>query len=146
MENKVPTNAPAKAMTLSQFLAENPVNELTAEVFVSERFRKAGFPFKIRAMSGKEFGAYQRQATVVGRHKKVNFDTQLFNEQVILNHCIVPNFKDIEAIKAVGCSSPEEFLYSRLLAGEITELSQQISILSGFDSDHESLVDEVKNS
>ena len=140
------TDAKAPAMTLTQFLAENPVNGLTSKVFVSERFRKAGFPFEIRAMSGQEFSAYQKQATAVGRHKKVNFDNQLFNELVVLNHCVVPNFKDAQELAAVGCKSPEEYLYSRLLAGEIVELSNQISVLSGFDSDPEALVAEVKNS
>ena len=135
-----------KTMTLTQFLAENPVNDLTAEVYISERFKTAGFPFKIKAMSGKEFNSYQKQATAVGRHKKISFDSELFNELVVLNHCIVPNFKDAEEIKAVGCKSPEEYLYSRLLAGEISELANQISILSGFDNDPDAMVEEVKNS
>ena len=134
------------AMTLSQFLADNPVNNLTAEIYVSERFKKAGFPFKIRAMSGQEFSSYQKQATAVGRHKQINFDNQLFNELVVLNHCVVPNFKDAAEISSVGCSSPEQFLYSRLLAGEIVELAQQIVKLSGFDQDIDGQVEEVKNS
>ena len=133
-------------MTLTQFLAENPVDNLTAEVYVSERFKAAGFKFKIKAMSGKEFNTYQKQAMAVGRHKKIAFDSALFNELVVLNHCVVPNFKDASEIKAVGCNSPEEYLYTRLLAGEISELANQISVLSGFDSDLDSMVEEVKNS
>lgn len=135
-----------KSMTLSQFLAENPVNDITAEVFVSKRFQDAGFTFKIRAMSGQEFSAYQKQATAVGRHKKVNFDSALFNELVVLNHTVEPNFKDAATIASCGCTSPEQFLYSRLKAGEIVDLANKISALSGFEVEQEALVDEVKNS
>lgn len=135
-----------KATTLTEFLAENTVDNLTAEVFISERFKKAGFAFTIKAMSGQEFNAYQKQATAVGRHKKVNFDSALFNELVVINHTVEPNFKDAATLKAVGCATPEQFLYSRLKAGEIAELATQISTLSGFDSDQASLVEDVKNS
>lgn len=134
-----------KPKSLSEFLAANPITGLTAEVYISQRFKEAGFPFKITAMTGHQFNDYQKQATAVGRHRKMSFDSTLFNELVILNHCVVPNFKDANEIQAAGCTTPEQYLYSRLLAGEINELSNQISILSGFDSDMESMVDDVKN-
>ena len=135
-----------KATTLTEFLAENTVDNITAEVFISERFKKAGFAFKIRAMTGQEFNTYQKQATAVGRHKKVNFDSALFNELVVINHTVEPNFKDAEILAKMNCATPEQFLYSRLKAGEIAELATQISTLSGFDADQASLVDDVKNS
>ena len=135
-----------KAATLSEFLMDNPVNDITEEVYISERFKKAGFPFKIRAMSGQEFSVYQKQATAVGRHKKVNFDSALFNELVVLNHTVEPNFKDANLIAKANCTSPEQFLYSRLKAGEIVDLASAISALSGFNTDTEALVAEVKNS
>lgn len=129
---------------LLQFLIENPVDNLTAEVIVSKRLEK--FPFKIKAMTGKEFSEYQKLATVFGKKKKISFDSQKFNEQVVLNHVIEPNFKDADSIKKAGCLSPEQFLYRSLLAGEIAELAQQISELSGFDKDMEETVEEAKNS
>lgn len=135
-----------KATTLSQFLAENPITDLTDKVFISERFQKLGFAFTIRAMSGEEFNTYQQQATAVGRHRKVTFDNKLFNELVVINHTVEPNFKDATAIKAAGCTSPEQYMYSRLLAGEIIELANRISSLSGFDEDIEELKKDVKNS
>lgn len=135
-----------KALTLTQFLAENPVDNLTAEVYVSKRFQDAGLAFKIKAMSGQEFSTYQKMATAIGRHKKTSFDSALFNELVVLNHTVEPNFKDAATIASVGCSSPEQFLYSRLKAGEIMELANRITELSGFDNDQAGLVEEVKNS
>ena len=129
---------------LMQFLIDNPVDNLTDEVVVSPRLAK--FPFKIKGMTGPEFSEYQKLSTKIGRHKKVEFDSRLFNELVVLNHTMEPNFRDAESIKKASCQSPEQFLYKSLLAGEIAELSQQISSLSGFDRDMEDTVEEAKNS
>ena len=126
------------------FLIENPVDNLTDEVVVSQRLAK--FPFKISGMTGPQFSEYQKLSTKIGRHKKVEFDNKKFNEMVVLNHTIEPNFRDAESIKKANCQSPEQFLYKSLLAGEIAELAQQISGLSGFDKDMEETVEEAKNS
>ena len=130
--------------TLIDFLIENPVDNLTAEVIVSQRLAK--FPFKIKGMTGPEFSEYQKLSTKIGRHKKVEFDNKKFNEMVVLNHTVEPNFRDAESIKKAKCQSPEQFLYKSLLAGEISELAQEISALSGFDKDMEETVEEAKNS
>lgn len=134
------------ALTLTQFLLDNPQVDITEDVYVAERFKEAGFKFTISAMSGEQFSAYQKEATAIGRHKKVNFDSKRFNELVVINHTVNPNFKDADTIKKAGCQTPEQFLYRSLRAGEVVELANQISRLSGFDTDPEALVDEVKNS
>lgn len=129
---------------LLDFLAENPVDGITSQVVVSQRLAK--FPFTIKAMSGPEFSNYQKRATKYSKSKKVEFDSKLFNEQVVINHTVEPNFRDAEAIKKANCLTPEQFLYRSLLAGEIAELAERISALSGFDADIEAVVDEAKNS
>lgn len=134
------------ALSLTQFLLDNPQVDITEDVCVAERFKAAGFKFTISAMSGEQFSAYQKEATAIGRHKKVNFDSKRFNELVVINHTVNPNFKDADTIKKAGCQTPEQFLYRSLRAGEVVELANQISRLSGFDTDPEALVDEVKNS
>lgn len=129
---------------LMQFLIDNPVDNLTDEVIISGRLAK--FPFKIKGMTGPEFSEYQKLSTKISRHKKVEFDSKTFNELVVLNHTLNPNFRDAESIKKAGCQTPEQFLYKSLLAGEINELAQQITALSGFDKDIEDTVEEAKNS
>lgn len=129
---------------LMQFLIDNPVDNLTDEVVISGRLAK--FPFKIKGMTGPEFSEYQKLSTKISRHKKVEFDSKTFNELVVLNHTLNPNFRDAESIKKAGCQTPEQFLYKSLLAGEINELAQQITALSGFDKDIEDTVEEAKNS
>lgn len=130
--------------TLLQFLVENPVDNLTEKVVVSQRL--SAFPFTIKGMTGIEFAEYQKAATRIGRHKKAEFDTKTFNEMVVLNHTVEPNFRDADSIKKAGCITPEQFLYKSILAGEIAELAQRISSLSGFDRDLEETVEEAKNS
>lgn len=129
---------------LLDFLTENPIDNVTEKVTVSQRLK--AYPFTIRAMTSPEFSDYQKAATSFGRHKKVDFNTAKFSELVVLNHTVEPNFRNAESIKKAGCLTPEQFLYKSLLAGEISELSQHISELSGFDNDMEDLVEEVKNS
>ena len=130
--------------SLVEFLIEHPIDNVTAEIVVSPRLSK--FPFTIRGMSGTEFAEYQKLSTKIGRHKKVEFDTKTFNELLVINHTVVPNFRDADSVKKAGCATPEQFLYKSLLAGEIAELAQQISSLSGFDRDISEDVEDAKNS
>jgi hypothetical protein len=129
---------------LLQFLIQNPVDNVTEEVIISQRLKE--FPIKIKAMTGEQFSEYQAAATAIGRHQKASFNSKLFNEMVIINHTVDPNFRDAESIKAAGCLTPEQFLYKSLLAGEISELSAKISSLSGFDTNFDEQVNEAKNS
>lgn len=132
---------------LMEFLLENTVENLTDEVIVSDRFKKDGeiLRFKIKALSPDEFADIQKQCTIVGKKGKVNFNNKQFNEQVIINYTVEPNFKDAEFIKKSGCITPEQLLNKVLLAGEATTLFEAISTLSGFDKDLEGLREEAKN-
>ena len=93
---------------LLQFLIENPVDNLTTEVTISPRLAK--FPFKIKGMTGPDFSEYQKLSTKIGRHKKIEFDSKTFNELVVLNHTIEPNFKDADSIKKTGCGLSSLFI------------------------------------
>lgn len=128
---------------LQDFLLENQSDNITGEVIISVRLSK--MPFKIRAMTGKEFNEYQQAATKIHKGKRVDFNSALFREKVIINHTLEPNFKEADFIQKAGCATPEQLLNKVLLAGEIAELSNQISMLSGFDVELEDMVDEAKN-
>ncbi|MBB6670281.1 phage tail assembly chaperone [Cohnella nanjingensis] len=133
---------------LQDFLNSNPIDQLTDDVVVSARFRdKDGNPlkFKIKGMTNREFDDIRRRCTEVKKGRKVEFDAHKFNTAVIINHTIVPDFKDAESIKKMGCTTPDEYLNKVLLAGEISELVNQIQKLSGFDVDMNELVEEAKN-
>jgi len=134
---------------LQEFLVQHPIDNTVVEVIVSDRFKdKDGniLKFKIRPVTGPEYAEYQRASTTINRHRKIDFNSKKFNELMIINHTIDPSFKDADSIRKLGCTTPEDFLYKCLLAGEIQELSNQISKISGFDTDMEELREEAKNS
>lgn len=135
-------------MKLSEFLIKNPVNNLTKEVYVSNRFvdeQGNKIPFKIKAMSGEAYASYRKQALSITKNG-VEFDTKKFNELIVINQTVDPNFREADAIKAAGCVTPEQYMYRSLLAGEIDALAAKISELSGFNVTIEEARDSVKNS
>lgn len=135
-------------MNLQEFLNANPVDNLTEEVSVSPRFKdEAGNPLKfvIKAMTNQEFEDIRKASTEIRKGRKVEFDAQKFNLKMVINHTIIPNFKDAESIKKLGVRTPEEYVERVLLSGEVTTLANKIQALSGFDVSMEDLIDEAKN-
>ena len=132
---------------LMNFLINNTIENLTEEVVISDRFKVDGeiLKFKIKAVTPDEFSDLQKQCTKIGKKGKMNFDSKMFNEQLIVNYTVEPNFKDAGSIKRAGCITPEQLLNKTLLAGEVATLVEQISTLSGFDKDLEELREEAKN-
>ena len=129
---------------LQQFLIENPVDNITEEIIVSERLKQ--FPFKVRAITGAEYNDYQtRSIENPNSPKKRKFNTKKFNELIVLNHTVEPNFKDAEFLKKSGGVDSAGLLYRTLLDGEISKLAESILQLSGFDTDLEDEIEEVKN-
>lgn len=134
--------------TLQDFLNTNPVDDVTDEVVISERFKDNEgklLKFRIKAMTNRDFDDLRRRCTEIKKGRKVEFDSQKFNLAVIVNHTLVPDFKDAASIQKLGCRTPEEYLNKVLLAGEVANLANEIQKLSGFDVDLEALVEEAKN-
>jgi hypothetical protein len=135
-------------MSLQEFLNDNPVDNLTEDVVVSPRFKgKDGnlLKFTIKAMTSQEFEEIRKSAMQIKKGRKVEFDAQKFNLRTVINHTIMPDFKNAESIQKLGCKTPEEYVQKVLLAGEVTTLAGKIQELSGFDVDMEDLVEEAKN-
>lgn len=137
---------------LKDFLLENAnVTTDAVEVPVSKRFTDAKgnlMKFKVRPVTGDEFSDYQKKSTKVemqGKKKVATMDSKVFNNLVIINHCIDPDFKDVEFIKQLNVQTPEQALQKTLLAGEIVELASRISDISGFDTDINDEIEEAKN-
>jgi hypothetical protein len=136
--------------TLQDFLNAHPVDNLTAEVVISERFKDAEgnrLKFKIKAMTNDEFDQIRKKATVLHTKgkRRVELDVKKLNDEIVIQNTLEPDFKDAESIKKLGCLSPDQYLNKVLLPGEIVELATQIQQLSGFDQEFEELVEDVKN-
>lgn len=133
---------------LTDFLLANPVNTIEKEVAVSKRIvDEQGnlLKFKIKPMLNEQYLDYQNQCTVPKKGGKIEFNTKRFNQLIILNHTVEPNFRSSELLQQANCTTPEQLLNRMLLAGEIQVLSEQIRIISGFEDSLDDLVDEVKN-
>ena len=129
---------------LVQFLAQNQIEGITKEVCIGGRLK--GFTFKIKPMNSNQFYKYQQLSTAIGKDKNVKFNSGRFNELVILNHVIEPNLRSTDVLSSAGCGTPEEYLNKVFLAGELIELSDKISQISGFNQSDEQLEEQVKNS
>lgn len=135
--------------TLQEFLNANPVDNLTAEVVVSDRFKDSEgniLKFKIRAMSSDEFEECRKKSMTItgGKRRNVELNLGKLNAAIVISCTLEPNFKDAESIQKLGCATPEQYLNRVLLPGEIVELSSQIQQLSGF-KDMDELIEEAKN-
>ena len=88
---------------LLEFLIENPVDNLTAEVIVPPRSCKMAV--RDKGDDWPRVRGVSKSFTKIGGKKKVEFDSKKFNELVVLNHTIEPNSRDAESIKKAGCSN-----------------------------------------
>ena len=129
---------------LQQFLAKNSVDNLTEEVTLGGRLKD--FKFKIKALTGNQYNDFQALCIEnPNSPKKRRFNIKKFNELIVSNCVVEPNFKDPEWLKELGVADATSAIYKTLLAGEITDLAEKALRLSGFDRDVEEEMDEVKN-
>ena len=129
---------------LQQFLTTNSVDNLTEEICLGGRLKD--FKFKIKAMTGDQYNDYQSRCIEnPNSPKKRRFNTKKFNELIVVNCVVEPNFKDAEWLKALGVIDSTAAVYKTLLAGEISQLAEAALRLSGFDRDLDEEMDEVKN-
>lgn len=132
-------------VSLEDFLIENPIQDLTNEIYPSNRFRKNGLAFTIHVADSDRLSDLRRQCTRTNRRGAQTFDGMRFNELLALEFTTQPNFKSADAVKRAGVMTPEQYMKKVLLPGEITEIANQVTELSGFDLDDSDLVDQAKN-
>ena len=130
---------------LVQFLAQNQVGDLIKEVHIDGRLKE--FTFKVKPITQNQFNNYQQLCTTLGKNgKSAKFNNGRFNELVIINHVVEPNLRSTDVLATVDATTPEEYLNKVFLAGELVQLVDQISEISGFGKTDEDLEIEVKNS
>jgi len=129
---------------LQQFLTKNSVDNFIEEVTLGGRLKD--FKFKIKALTGNQYNDFQALCIEnPNSPKKRRFNIKKFNELIVANCVVEPNFKDPEWLKELGVADATSAIYKTLLAGEITDLAERILRLSGFDRDIEEEMEEVKN-
>ena len=130
-------------MSLEEFLVSNSVEGLTEEIVLSERLKN--FKFKIGSMTKEELEKYRKACTI--RDKKGNVRKQdpiQFNELVVINHCLYPNFKSQDFINKLKVHTPAEALSKTLKVGELTTLAEKIMQFNGFE-EYDDIREKAKN-
>lgn len=126
---------------LDDFLNLNDVSEIkkTIKVNISGK----DLDIVIRAITEAEHTEFQRRSNVINKNK-ITFDSGKYSN-LVLEACIVePNFKDAEFLKRAGCVTAIDFINKKFPAGVVSDISQKIQELSGFES-YEMEIENAKN-
>ena len=121
------------------------LNMPTREVEMPRLSEMTGEPFKVkcRAIDGERYADIQRSAIDLNKKGGLR-NINLYEMQVltVIDGVVEPSLKDERLLAYFGCVTPKELVKKLFLAGEIAELSNVITELSGYDkSDDE---EEVK--
>ena len=101
------------------------------------------FKIKCKAIDGERYADIQRSAIDLNKKGGLR-NINLYEMQVltVIDGVVEPSLKDERLLGYFGCVTPKELVKKLFLAGEIAELSNIITELSGYDkSDDE---EEVK--
>ena len=101
------------------------------------------FKVKCKAIDGERYADIQRSAIDLNKKGGLR-NINLYEMQVltVIDGVVEPSLKDERLLGYFGCVTPKELVKKLFLAGEIAELSNVITELSGYDkSDDE---EEVK--
>ncbi|WP_128895032.1 phage tail assembly chaperone [Longirhabdus pacifica] len=104
--------------------------------------KRFGVSFTIQALDGKTINRIREQASFPIKGGK-ELDEEKFGALIIEKACLIPQWSSSELIEKFG-PTPADVIQKRLLAGEISKLSNEILSLSGF-SDEEEEIEEIKN-
>jgi hypothetical protein len=105
-----------------------------------------GVSFSVRALTMKEINKLRRQATDLtgGKGKTVEvLDEENFAALLIAAACVNPDWKNPTLLAKLGVETAADAVSKRLLAGEMSALSNEVMVASGFDMD--ALTGKAKN-
>ena len=133
--------------SLAAFL--HPAKVENKKVVISNRFVENGKPveWEIRAISEKENGSLERKCTKVDRKTGVQqLDRVAFGHALAAAGVVFPDLNNAELQKAYGTLGAENVLEKMLTVGEFAKLTEEVSKLSGLDTeDINDNIEEAKN-
>ncbi|QEY33735.1 phage portal protein [Caproiciproducens galactitolivorans] len=133
--------------SLAAFL--HPVKVENKKVVISDRFQENGKPveWEIRAVSEKENSALERKYTKTDRKTGVQqLDRVTYAHALAAAGVVFPDLSNAELQKAYGVLGETELLSKMLTVGEFAKLSEEVSKLSGLDTnDINEQIEEAKN-
>ena len=101
------------------------------------------FKVKCKAIDGERYADIQRSAIDLNKNGGLR-NINLYEMQVltVIDGVVEPSLKDERLLAYFGCVTPKELVKKLFLAGEIAELSNVITELSGYDKSGDE--DEIK--
>ena len=110
------------------------------EVEVLRLTQVLGEPFKVvcQAIDGERYADIQKASIDLNKKGGVR-NINLFDMQVltVIDGVVEPSLKDKKLLQHFDCVTPKELVKKLFLAGEIAELSNVITELSGYDKTEE---------
>lgn len=108
----------------------------TREIEMPRLSELTGEPFKVtcKAIDGERYADIQRSAIDLNKKGGLR-NINLYEMQVltVIDGVVEPSLKDERLLGYFGCVTPKELVKKLFLAGEIAELSNVITELSGYD-------------
>ena len=108
----------------------------TREVEMPRLSELTGEPFKVtcKAIDGERYADIQRSAIDLNKKGGLR-NINLYEMQVltVIDGVVEPSLKDERLLGYFGCVTPKELVKKLFLAGEIAEISNVITELSGYD-------------
>lgn len=118
----------------------------TAEMSAKRLSEIIGEPvtLKLRALSGDTF--MDITTRIVGKNGKADYGKSYdVNAFLVVEGLIEPNVKDSALQKHFGVETPKELVKLFFPGGELMDVANKITELSGFDKSDKEIEDEVKN-
>lgn len=129
---------------LQEFLLADKITERKEQINLGGRLEK--YPLTIRSLTTDEYHSIRTMALEnPNSNKKRRFNINKFNDNVVISCLVDPNLKDAEMLKAANLMDSIQLLHKVFLPGEIDIISEKILEASGFNTDMEEDIDEVKN-
>lgn len=126
---------------LDDFLGLRDVSEIRKTISVNVNGKD--LELIIRPLTEDEHNQFQRRSNNINKNK-VSFDSGKYNDLVLSNCIIEPDFSNADFLKKAKCIDAVEFLHKKFPAGILTDIAQKIQELSGFET-YEMEIENAKN-
>ena len=131
-------------MDITTFMQEVKGAEVEVKL---ERFPE---PFVVKAISERENDRLKKSATdkrrVKGGRIESDFNTDKYTDLLVAQCVVTPDLNNAELQEFYGThGDPAETLKAMLMAGEYSQIQEQLLDINGFGETDDELVEEVKN-
>lgn len=108
--------------------------------------KRFGAYFTVKAISSEEYSKLENRCKYPVKNKRTHQIEEKVNQEmlsnlIIIRACVKPNWNDPKLLAKYNTTDPAKVIRKRLYIGEISQLTEAIMEISGFDDG----VEEAKN-